>query len=358
MRVKINESSFKGQPIYVGIDVHLKQWSICVMTDNVTFKPFSSPPQADKLYKYLVDHFPGGDYQSAYEAGFSGFWLHRELTALGVKSVVVNPADIPTTNKERNQKEDKRDSRKIAQCLRAGQLTGIYVPLEQRQYDRSLMRCRTALVKDLTRTKNRVKSLLYLNGIDFPKGFEKNKHWSHKFMLALEALELNTPSGKQALAIHVEMAKHLRGMLLKLNRQIRELSKTIPYKENIELLTSVPGVGLTTAMTFMTEIEDVNRFDSFPKLCSYIGIIPSTHSSGGSVNDTGITPRKNFRLRSAIVESAWVAIRHDPALLLAYEKLKKRMEGNKAIIRIAKKLLNRMVCVLRKKQKYEKGLIK
>lgn len=357
MQVKINESSFKGQSIYVGIDVHLKQWSVSVMTDSVTFKPFSSPPQADKLHAYLVEHFPGGDYYSAYEAGFSGFWLHRQLLALGVKSIVVNPADIPTTNKERNQKEDKRDSRKIAQCLRAGHLRGIYIPSEQMQYDRGLIRCRSTIVKDLTRIKNRIKSLLYLHGIDFPKGFENSKHWSNKFMLALEALELNTPSGKQALAIHLEMVKHLRNMLLRLNRQIRELSRTNSYKEDIELLSSVPGVGLTTAMTFMTEIEDINRFDNFSQLCSYIGIIPSTHSSGESINDSGITPRKNFRLRSMIVESSWVAIRHDPALLLAYEKLKKRMTGNKAIIRIAKKLLNRMVYVLRKKKTYEKGVI-
>ena len=359
MQVKVNESSFKGQPIYVGIDVHLKQWSVSIMTDNVMWKTFSSPPRADKLYKYLVEHFPGADYYTAYEAGFSGFWLHRELNQLGVKSIVVNPADIPTTNKDRNQKEDKRDSRKIVQSLRAGQLVSIHVPSEKMQYDRSLVRVRHTVVKDLTRIKNRIKSLLYMHGIDFTQGFEsKASHWSKRFMSELEALEFKHPAGKDALHVHLELARQQRNMLLRVNRQIRELSKTPEYKENVELLISIPGIGLTTAMTFLTELDDINRFKDFPSLCSYIGLIPSTHSSGGSVNDTGITSRKNFRLRSSIVESAWIAIRHDPALLLAYENLKKRMEGNKAIIRIAKKLLNRMVCVLRKKQNYEKGVVR
>ena len=101
-----------------------------VMTSELSYKTFSSVPNAEKLSAYLKNAFPGATYYSAYEAGFSGFWLHKELTNLGIKSIVVNPADIPTTDKERKQKEDLRDSRKIAQSLRSGQLKGIYIPQE------------------------------------------------------------------------------------------------------------------------------------------------------------------------------------------------------------------------------------
>jgi transposase len=154
------------------------------------------------------------------------------------------------------------------------------------------------------------------------------------------------------------MVKHQRTLLLRITRQVRDLSKTQDYKENIDLLLSVPGVGALTAMKLLTELETIDRFQDFNRLRSYVGLVPSTASSGENLTDTGITPRTNSRLRVALIESAWVAIRNDPALLAAYQKLSKRMHGNRAIVRIAKKLLNRIVCVLRTKEKYEQGIIK
>lgn len=359
MQQQISQLAFTGQRIYVGIDVHAKDFKVSVMTESLLFKTFSSPPKADKVVQFLVNNFPGADYYSAYEAGFSGFDLHRKLTKLGVKSIVVNPADIPTTNKERCQKEDKRDSRKLAQGLRTGQLRGIYISSEKNQYDRSLLRVRETVVKDLTRIKNRIKSMLYFYGIDYPAGFEhKGSHWSKRFIWALENITFAHESGQSSLRIHLDLANQQRMMLLRINRQIRELSGTAAYKENVALLVSIPGIGVVTAMTLLTELDDINRFKDFANICSFVGLIPSTHSSGDSSIDTGITPRKNPKLRRVLIESAWVAIRHDPALLLAYENLTKRMRGNKAIIRIAKKLLNRIVSVLRNKQMYQKGVIK
>lgn len=356
MQKQINQLTFKGQSIYVGIDAHAKDLKVSVMTESTLFKTFSSPPDPEKLYNFLVNNFPEADYYSVYEAGFSGFDLHRKLTKLGVNSIVVNPADIPTTNKERFQKEDKRDSRKLAQTLRAGQLRGVYVPSEKTHYDRGFIRVREAVVKDLRRVKNRIKSLLYFHGIDYPVGFERG-NWSKKFVTALENLKLEHETGQAGLRIYLELVKQHRDMLLRITRQLRELSRTPAYKDNVELLLGVPGLGLITVMTLLTELDDISRFKDFPSICSYIGFIPSTHSSGDSRIDTGITPRKNPRLRSLLIESAWVAIKHDPALLLAYEDFNKRMTGNKAIIRIAKKLLNRILRTLRTKQKYQKGVI-
>ena len=120
----------------------------------------------------------------------------------------------------------------------------------------------------------------------------------------------------------------------------------------------MPGIGLLTAMTLLTELEDISRFETFENLCSYVGLVPSTSSSGDNEIDTGITPRKNARLRSALIESAWVAIRNDPALLSSYQHLIKRMPGNRAIVRIAKKLLRRLTYVLRNKSCYERGIVK
>ena len=359
MREKVNEKAFVGQSIFVGIDVHKKEWKISVMTEEIHCKTFSAPPEADKLSNYLRRNFPGAAYYSAYEAGFSGFWLHKELTKLGIKSIVVNPGDIPTTDKERKQKEDQRDSRKIAKTLRAGQLKGIFIPSEKVQQDRILLRTRETIVKDLSRSKNRIKSLLYFQGINYPQRFNSNStHWSKLFIQWLEGVTFEHESGKTGMNAHLEIVKHHRGLLLKVTRQIKELSKSPEYGQNVELLISVPGIGMLTAMKLLTELETIDRFTDFDHLCSYVGLVPSTDSSGENHVDTGITPRRNSRLRAALIKSAWTAIRNDPALLVAYQKLCKRMSDNRAIVRIAKKLLNRIVHVLRKKEKYERSVVK
>ena len=135
------------------------------MTEELVHKTFSQDPYPEVLHDYLINHFPGGTYYSAYEAGFCGYWIHNQLLSLGINSIVVNPADIPTTNKEKVQKEDKRNSRKIARSLRGGELAAIYVPSEKTLEDRALVRTRKMLTKDLTRYKNRIKAFLYFHGI-------------------------------------------------------------------------------------------------------------------------------------------------------------------------------------------------
>lgn len=353
METQVNKIDFTGQNIYVGFDVHLKNWKVTVMTEYLEHKTFSQPPSPKALHKYLIDKFPGGNYLSAYEAGFSGYWIHNHLLALGIKSIVVNPSDIPTTQKEKVQKEDKRDSRKIARCLRAKELTGIYVPSNKSLEDRGILRTRKMLMKDLTRFKNRIKSFLYFHGIEISETFKNpQSHWSRRFISWLLEIEIKEPSSKFALTTLVAEAIHLRESLLKITQQVRALSKTDFYKEDVKLLESVPGVGLITAMTILTEIETIQRFQNIDHLCGYIGLVPSTNSSGEHEKVGDITPRGHHVLRSTLVESAWIAVRIDPALLKCYNDYCKRMEPNQAIIRIAKKLLSRIRFVLKNKKQY------
>lgn len=354
MTTQINNIDFTGQNIYVGFDVHLKSWKVTIMTENMIHKSFSQPPNPKALYQYLNDHFPGGTYYSAYEAGFCGYWIHNELTKFGINSMVVNAPDIPTTHKERVQKEDKRDSRKLARSLRAKELTPIYVPSEKNLEDRGLVRTRKMLVKELTRYKNRIKSFLYFHGIEMPESFKNpQSHWSNRFVMWLSQIELTQPSSKTSLVTLIEEIIHLRATLLKITQQVRVLSRTDYYKENVRLLLSVPGVALVTAMTILTELETILRFGNMDQLCSYIGFVPSTHSSGEEDKTGDITSRGHHVLRSALIESAWIAVRIDPALIKAYNDCSRRMEPNQAIIRVAKKLLSRIRFVLKNKQEYK-----
>lgn len=353
METQSNKIDFSNQNIYVGFDVHLKSWKVTILTEKVAVKTFSQDPKPEILYQYLKRNFPGGIYHSAYEAGFCGYWIHNKLISLGINSIVVNPADIPTTNKERVQKEDKRDSRKIARSLRSGDLKAIYVPSLKILEDRSLLRARATMVKDLTRFKNRIKSFLYFHGIDFPESFSKpQSHWSKRFITWLESIELTEESGKITLNSLIHQSKNLRATILDLTKQIQKLSQTESYQNDVKLLKSLPGIGVLTAMTILTEVETINRFSNLDKLCSYIGLVPSTSSSGEEEKTGDITPRGHSVLRTAIIESAWTAIRHDPVLLKSHLDYCKRMEPNKSIVRIAKKLLSRIKFVLRNKQPY------
>jgi transposase len=354
MKAQVKQIDFTGQNIYAGFDVHKNSWKVTIMAEDTFYKTFTQPPNPEVLYNYLKSNFPGGNYHSAYEAGFCGYWIHDKLTSFGIKSIVVNPADIPTTDKERVQKEDKRDSRKIARSLSAGTLIPIYTPTIQTQRDRSLLRTRAMLVKDMARYKNRIKSFLFFYGISIDDAYaQSKKHWTKRFMNWLESLEIDGESGKEALLILISECKNLRTSILKVTRQVRVLSQTATYQEQVTLLESVPGIGLITAMTILTELETIDRFNNIDKLCGYIGLVPSTRSSGEKEKSGDITPRGHGVLRNAIVESSWTAIRNDPSLMKSYVVLCKRMDSNKAIIKIAKKLLSRIRFVLVNKKPYE-----
>ena len=355
---QVNKLDFKDQNIYIGFDAHLNSWKVTVMTEKITHKTFSQPPDPKALYAYVVRNFPEATYYSAYEAGFCGYWIHNELLSLGINSIVVNPGDIPTTNKEKVQKEDKRDSIKIARSLRGGELKAIFVPSEKTLEDRALLRTRRTLTRDLVRYKNRIKSFLYFHGIHMPDVFNNpQSHWSKRFMAWLGSIEMKHESGKLSLAALIRESENLRQNLLVVTRQVRALSQTEPYRENSGLLRSLPGFGLITSMLFLTEIETFDRFGNNDHLCGLVGLIPSTDSSGDKDKVGDITPRGHHILRNAIIESAWVAVRIDPVLSKCYHDYCKRMEPNQAIVRIARKLLSRIRFVLKNRTPYQMSVV-
>jgi transposase len=359
MQRQRTELNFEGQNIFIGIDVHLKSWTVSILTAELHHKTFNQIPKAEALKVYLDRNFPRANYHSVYEAGFSGFWAHYQLNEMGIKNIVVNPADVPTSQKEQLQKDDPTDSRKLARSLRSNVLESIYVPSPSTLEERSLVRFRATLVKDLTRFKQRIKSFLYLHGVTYPSEFENsNSHWSNKFMLWLkEDVELKHQAGKLTLAFLIKEAEQQRVLLLETTRKIREMSRSDKYAQNMHLLRSIPGIGFVTAITLLTEVEDINRFKNTDHFAGFIGLVPSRHSSGEKEKNGEMTFRGHDFIKRALIESSWIAARMDPALNLAYHNYVKRMESNNAIIRIARKLVNRVYFVLTKKQEYVMGIV-
>jgi transposase len=335
--------------------VHKKSWTIGIYTEHKEHKVFSQPPETEVLVNYLEKHFPGAKYQSVYEAGFCGFWIHDALEASGVECTVVNPADVPTKDKEKRQKSDPVDSRKLARSLRAMELDGIYVPTRSALEDRQLLRSRKRLVKDLQRCRNRIKSLLHFYHIGSVADWDQR--WSKKYLNWLENIQMCQKSGQAAFEAYLSELKAIAKLKVSLDKEIRLLSHAPGYAHQVQLLESVPGIGLLSAMIFLTEITDINRFASLDQLCSYIGLVPDTRSSGEKENVGQMTKRGNTILKSTLIESAWRATSSDPALLLKYNQLCGKMSSNKAIVRIARKLLNRIRFVLKNQQMYQKAII-
>jgi transposase len=353
----LSKLDFAGQHIYIGLDVHKKSWSVCILTHQLEHKTFSQPPDPVVLVNYLKRNFPGATYHAVYEAGYSGFWTHDRLRELGVDCIVVNPADVPTKNKEKKRKRDKVDCRKLARSLRNGELTGIYVPTRIKVEDRSLLRTRRNMVKKQTRCKNQIKAMLLFYGIHIPPEMDHQCNWSRRFIAWIEAIQMEKASGNVALKVHLEELHHIRRIVANLNRSIRALSRTDEYRENVRLLKLAPGISILSAMTYLTELYHISRFRSLDQLASYVGLIPDTDSSGEKDTTTGITKRRNPVLRGILIESAWIAARKDPALTMAFEKLCTRMKKTHAIIYIARKLLNRIRYILKNQMEYVPAVV-
>ncbi|MEX1055362.1 MAG: IS110 family transposase [Rhodothermales bacterium] len=352
------ELSFAGQDIFVGLDVHVKSWTVSIYTAFFEHKTFNQPPRPELLLRYLDRCFPGARYHAVYEAGYCGFWICEELRRAGVNAVVINPADVPTTNKERTYKTNRVDSRKLARELRSGSLKPIYVASRQALEDRTLVRTRDALVKKQTRVKNQIKGMLAFYGVVLPG--ETERYWSAGFIRWLSRLSvvgedpssMQSESGAQALRHHVEELLHLRGQILEVTRAIRRLSRTEHYRRRVDLLLSLYGIGPLGAMILLSELIDIKRFPGGDELAGFVGLIPSSDDTGEEEHRETLTPRRSPRLRHILIESAWVAVRKDPRLIHDFHRLAQRMKKNEAIIRIARKQLNRIRYVLRNDAPY------
>jgi transposase len=269
---------------------------------------------------------------------------------------VVHAADVPGSNKELIRKTDKVDSRKIAKGLKNNDLNYIFIPDEQLESDRQLLRSRTRIVRDTTAVKNRIKAFLKFKGIDIADEYKSNK-WSKKFITWLENIEHSSISSKTAFKSYIDELIFLLQKQMQLDKAIKDLANSENYSGNMRLLRTVPAIGLISAMTLLTELGDINRFQKQDYLYSYCGLTPDCHSSGDVERIGKVSRRGNIFIKTVLIECAWIAVRKDPALLLYYKQQLSKMDRNKAIIKVARKLLNRIRYVLKNKAEYQIGIV-
>lgn len=334
---KTNMVDFTGEKIYIGIDMHSEQWSVSIRHNQRTIKEAVIEPSARTLQSFLNNNYPGGSYYSVYEAGYFGFQTHYNLSEFGIKNIIVNPADIPTRNKERVKKTDRSDSRKLAQALESGLLEGIYIPTREQIALRNLSRLRQQIVKDKTRAKNRIKAFLRFNG-KVLKRDGGTRHWSKSFIASLTRIEFEEEANKIILDDLLFTLNHLSEREKALEMKIKEILGKTEGNKIIERLENLSGIGFKIATAFYLEIMDIKRFPGRNQLAEYVGMTPMVHESGDTELTGGITIRQNRQIRSLLIEAAWVASKSSK-YLKKFSQLTKRMKKKKAIIRIAKMLL-------------------
>jgi transposase len=329
-------TDFEGQPFYVGLDVHKKSWNVTVRTLGIEVSHFSQSPDTNQLCRYLNHRYPGGKFFSAYEAGFCGTTIHHQLCQSGINNIIINPADLPQTDKHKKNKTDVHDSRIITRYLEAGVLRGIYIMAADQQERRSLFRLREAKVKEVTRCNNRLRSFLSFLGIQFPEQLKDKGYISRKMLNFLQTVSTVTEAGKDSLDQYINDLEYQRKQLVVITKKIKQSMMSF-YKDEYTSMITAPGIGPITTMALLAETGDLRRFDDPDQYVSYLGLTPAERSSGDSLYHVKIQPRCNKHLRPLLIEAAWVAISKCPVLLSYYKKHAAKNNKN-AIIKVASKL--------------------
>ena len=337
--------SYEGKKVFVGIDVHKKSYSVVAVVEGVIVKKWRTVASPDKLGEQLRRYFPGASIHTAYEAGFSGFVLHRVLEQAGIDNIVVNPGSIEVAINNR-VKTDKRDARKIATLLEARRLTGIRVPSPQQEQERMLTRTRQQLVEERSAIKNRIRMKCHQMGLIDPND---NREMSHKMV---EEMLTQSPSQEFTLVIKAYWAvwKSIETQIRQLEQKLKEQAKTDP---NETIYRSAPGIGFLSSRILSLELGDMSQFANERQLFSYTGLTPSEFSSGDTVRKGHITHQGNRRVRCILNQAAWKAITKDRHLKEFFERLTPRTGKKKAIVAVARKLIGRIRAAFRHQTPYQ-----
>lgn len=336
--------SYADKDIYVGIDVHQRTYSVHVRVEQIQVKQWSMLASPVKLSAQLQKHYGEGTIHTVYEAGFSGYGLHRALSQAGIHSLVVHAAAVETEAHNR-VKTDKRDAQKLATQLEAGRLKGIQIPTPAVEQARLLTRTRTQLVNNRARIKIQIRMKAHQFGLIKP---EECREMSHRFVT--ELLEKSV-GDEFTLAISALLAiwQSFDEQINRLEKQLKQQAADDPVEATYR---SVPAVGPISARILANELGNMAQFANERQLFCYTGLTPSEHSSGQKIHKGNITRQGNVYLRGILIEIAWRALKQDPSLAKHYEQLRGRMEGKRAIVAIARKLIGRIRAAFRKGEQY------
>jgi transposase len=327
--------SYSGKKIYVGIDVHKESYTLVCVCEKQVVKKVKCKAEPLTISQSLSKWFEGATIFSVYEAGFSGFVLHRALEDKGVRNIVVNPASIAVKANDK-VKTDKRDATKMAIDLADGRLRGIYIPTVQEEQRRLLQRTRAMLVDNRTRASRQIKSRLHQFGLISPLS---KRLISNKYLRELEAADLPDDL-KSSLHFLFEQWRFFTKQLIEIRNKMREQALADSALEKV--YRSVPGIGEVIARTFATELGDMKRFANEKQLFSYTGLTPGEYSSGNNVRRGHISRQGSARIRHLLIETAWRVIEKDSVLHDSFLRIAGKRGKKRAIVAVARRLIGRI----------------
>ena len=336
---------YTNKVAYVGIDVHKKTYSCVGICGGEVVKRDTMPADPALLLRYLKNTFGSAcSIKTAYEAGFSGFYLHRYLIANEIDSIVIHPGSIEISARNR-VKTDKRDALKIATQLSVHRLKGVFVPTLEREERRSVTRLRLNMVKLKHQVGAEFKSLLFTQGlISMDDDTILGQEWILKKLIEVEEKNYSEYF-LYSLNQYAQQWSQLNTRLKEINKMIKRQAQE--EKDLQQIYESVPGIGLLFARELINELGDMKHFPNEKKLFSFTGLTPSEHSSGEHTRLGHITRQGNPILRGILIEAAWVAIQHDGGLVEIFQRIAKKSGKKRAIVGIARRLIGRIrSCVL------------
>ena len=244
-----------------------------------------------------------GKYQRVtfcYEAGPTGYGLHRLIDGLGHECMVVAPSLIPMKASDR-VKTNRRDALNLAKLLRAGELTRVWVPDERHEAMRDLTRAREAAVADLVSKHQQVMSLMLRLG----RNYSGKRNWTRAHMLWLASQKLDHSEQRMVLEEGLLAIREAQERINRLEEAIRGAVPDWSLAALVPALMALRGIDFISATAFLAEVGDLSRFQTARQFMGYLGLVSSERSTGDTIIRGPITKAGNRRARRILVECSW-----------------------------------------------------
>ena len=340
--------------VFAGLDVDKPGISASFYNHTGFLSSIRIPYKSENLINYVKKHFPRQKIAFAYESGPTGYGLYDNLTKAGYYCMIACAARIPRIP-GLNIKTNRRDSKKIAESLRGGQLKSIHIPTVEYRNLRHLTQLRDNYVKQITGNKSRIKMLLLFEGIDFPTP-EHTSPWSRRILNELEHLQCSETVRFKLNALLSNFYYNKEQLLVTI-RHIRKFCKeNKEIQDNIILLMTIPGIGYITSVDVLARIGDWRLLTNVRQIASFFGLTPRENSTGDTIKRGRITHAGSNRTRNKLIQCAWSSIRKDPELMEFYKRVYathcRDYAAKKAIVAVARKLTTRIYAVLHNQRSY------
>ena len=323
--------------IYVGIDLHKTQFTVCVKErSGNTFGKYPTTPEgiADFLEKVAAWQKSGKEVRAGVESTGNTRYFRDRLEEAGVKVTVINTLKLKVVT-ESVKKTDKHDAATIAEFLEKDMLPEARLCSRESEKLRRLIKPRTTLVRAQVVIKNQIHGLLTAEGKEDVKGSLQSKKGRQQALNTLNEWE----NGLEAQPL-VETIDQLGKCVKDIEKQLRRITEE---DHVVELLKSIPGCGEISAWTIRAYVDDIKRFGSAKKFAAYAGLAPWVQNSNETIHHGKITKRGPEELRTALVQVVMgmrrmKAMTQSWRLMQRYIAMKKSKGSGRAIIATARKI--------------------